>query len=132
MMRRLPIVALVSLALLTVGSVRGEEQPSAPPVLRLETGMHTAPIRAAAVDAGGRLMATASFDKTVRLWSLPGGKLLRVLRPAMGSGQEGELFAVAVSPDGRSVVTGGWTGFVWEKANSLYVFATGTCPAVRA
>src|ERR1700739_921486 len=126
MMRRLPIVALVSLALLTVGSVRGEEQPSAPPVLRLETGMHTAPIRAAAVDAGGRLLATASFDKTVRLWSLPSGELLRVLRPGIVAGREGELFAVAVSPDAHFVVTGGWTGFEWERANCLYVFETRT------
>jgi hypothetical protein len=131
MMRRLPIVALVALALFAAGSARGEERPSAPPVLRLETGMHTAPIRAAAVDAGGRLLATASFDKTVRLWSLPGGEPLRVLRPVIGSGQEGELFAVAVSPDGRFVVTGGWTGFEWEKANSLYVFETGTGQLVR-
>src|SRR6202043_4263476 len=51
--------------------------------------------------------------------------------PAIGSGQEGELFAVAVSPDGHFVVTGGWTGFEWEKANSLYVFETGTGELVR-
>src|SRR5260370_16812270 len=131
MMRRFPVFVLVRIALLRAGAARSEEQQSAAPVLRLETGMHTAPIRAAAVDAGGRLLATASFDKTVRLWSLPGGELLRVLRPAIGSGQEGELFAVAVSPEGRSVVTGGWTGFQWEKANSLYVFETRTGQLVR-
>src|SRR5215471_18666484 len=131
MIRRLPIVAIVVLAALSAGSARAEQQPSAPPVLRLETGMHTAPIRAAAVDAGGHLLATASFDKTVRLWALPGGEPLRILRPAIGSGQEGELFAVAVSPDGHFVVTGGWTGFEWEKANSLYVFETATGELVR-
>src|SRR6516165_7215605 len=131
MIRGLPIVAIVALAALATGSVRGEQQPSAPPVLRLETGMHTAPIRAAAVDAGGHLLATASFDKTVRLWSLPSGEPLKVLRPAIGSGAEGELFAVAVSPDGRLVVAGGWTGFEWERANSLYVFETGTGQLVR-
>src|SRR5260370_10964187 len=90
MMRRLPIVALVALALLAAGSARGEEQPSAPPVLRLETGMHTAPIRAAAVDTGGRPPATASFGKTVRLWSLPGGELFWVLRPALCPGPGGD------------------------------------------
>jgi hypothetical protein len=131
MSRELRILALVATGLLYAGLARGEEQPSAPPVLRFETGMHTAPIRAAAVDAGGRLLATASLDKTVRLWSLATGEQLRVLRPAIGSGAEGELFAVAVSPDGRFVVTGGWTGFEWEKANSLYVFETGTGQLVR-
>src|SRR6267378_3646505 len=127
----LRILALAMLGLLSPGLAQGEEQTSAPPVLRLETGMHTAPIRAAAVDAGGRLLATASFDKTVRIWSLATGEQLKVLRPAIGSGAEGELFAVAVSPDGRFVVTGGWTGFEWEKANSLYVFETATGQLVR-
>jgi hypothetical protein len=127
----LRILALATLGLLSPGLALGAEQMSAPPVLRLETGMHTAPIRAAAVDAGGHLLATASFDKTVRLWSLPTGEQLKVLRPAIGSGAEGELFAVAVSPDGRFVVAGGWTGFEWEKANSLYVFETGTGQLVR-
>ncbi len=125
------VAALMVAGLLTAGISHAEEQPSAPPVLRLETGMHTAPIRAAAVDAGGRLLATASFDKTVRLWSLATGEQLRVLRPAIGSGAEGELFAVAVSPDGHFVVTGGWTGFEWEKANSLYVFDAATGQLVR-
>src|ERR1700730_4909102 len=127
----LRILALSTLGLLSPGLALAEEQRSAPPVLRLETGMHTGPIRAAAVDAGGHLLATASFAKAVRLWSLPTGEELRVLRPAIGSGAEGELFAVAVSPDGRFVVAGGWTGFEWEKANSLYVFETGTGQLVR-
>ena len=54
----------------------------------------------------------------MRLWSLPSGEPLRVLRPAIGSGQKGELLAVA--PDGHFVVTGAWTGLslqnVWRTA----------------
>jgi hypothetical protein len=74
MIRRLPIFALLALALLVALSAQAQQQPSAPPVLRLETGMHTAPIRAAATDAVGHLLATAWFDKTVRLWSLATGE----------------------------------------------------------
>src|SRR5690242_1658107 len=125
------ILVLVALSLAMSGLARGQQQSSAPPVLRLETGMHTAPIRAAAVDASGRLLATASFDKTVRVWSLPDGELLRVLRPASGSGAEGELFAVAISPDGHFVAAAGWTGFEWEKSNSIYVFETATGQLIR-
>jgi WD40 repeat protein len=100
-------------------------------VLRLETGTHTAPIRAAASDAAGEMLATVSDDKTLRLWALPTGELIRVLRPQIGSGAEGELKAVALSPDAQYVVTGGWTGFAWEKANSLYVFETVSGRLVR-
>lgn len=127
----LRILLLAALVILKSAIAQGEQTPSVQPVLRLETGMHTAPIRAAAVDAGGQVLATASFDKTLRLWSLATGEQLRVLRPAIGSGSEGELFAVAVSPDGKLVIAGGWTGFEWERANSLYVFEVTTGQLVR-
>ena len=44
--------------------------------------MHTATIRRISLTADGRLMATASDDKTVRLWSLPDGKLRPHAAPA--------------------------------------------------
>jgi hypothetical protein len=58
--------------------------PDQDPVLRIETGMHVAVINRIGVDAQCRLAATGSDDKTVRLWSLPDGKLLRVLGRAIG------------------------------------------------
>jgi WD40 repeat protein len=118
--------AIIAVLLLATGSAPAERQSGLPSVLRIETGMHTAAIRAAAADAQGQMLATASDDKTLRLWSLSTGEPIHVLRPQIGHGAEGELKAVAVSPDGHFVVTGGWTGFEWEKANSLYVFETDT------
>src|SRR5260370_14516034 len=131
MMMVLRSIAIAALVLLSTAPPRAQEQSSPPPVLRLETGMHTAPIRAVAADAGGQILATFSDEKTLRLWALPTGEPIGVLRPQIGNGAEGELKAVALSPDGRFVVTGGWTGFEWEKANSLYVFETGTGQLVR-
>jgi WD40 repeat protein len=53
-------------------------------------------------------MATGSDDKTVRVWSLPEGRLLRTLRVPIGPGDGGKIYATTVSPDGRWVVAGGY------------------------
>ncbi len=45
------------------------------PVLVIDPGRHTAPIRDVGVDAAGRMAVTGSWDKTVRVWSLTDGKL---------------------------------------------------------
>jgi WD40 repeat protein len=126
MIRVLRSVLVMLLSLLPAGLAPAADRPSTTPLLKLDTGMHTLPIRTAAVDGEGRFLVTASLDKTARLWSLATGELIRVLRPAIGDGAEGKIYAVAMSPDGQFVVAGGFTGYAWEKANSLYVFEAGT------
>ncbi len=79
------------------------------PVLVVDPGMHTAPITSVAVDAAGCLAVTGSHDKTVRVWSLADGKLLRTIRMPAGPSHMGKAFAVAMSPDGEVVAAGGWT-----------------------
>ncbi|GFO55637.1 hypothetical protein GMSM_26440 [Geomonas sp. Red276] len=101
------------------------------PILRVETGMHTAMIKKIAVDAAGRWLVSASDDKTVRVWELTdqakGAAVMallpsRVLRPPIGAGNEGKIFAVAISPDGSTVVCGGWTGWDINRFASLHFF----------
>jgi predicted nucleotidyltransferase/WD40 repeat protein len=100
-----------------------KKQPSREPILRLETGMHTAAIRRIGVDAENRWLVTASYDKTVRVWELPEGRLVKVLRPPIGDGKEGMIYAVAISPDGRTIACGGWTGWEWgNKTITIYFF----------
>ena len=57
------------------------------PVLAIDPGRHTATIRRADVDAAGQTAVTGSHDKTVRLWSVADGKLLRTIRMPTGTGQ---------------------------------------------
>ena len=69
-----------------VAPAAAQSLPPQEPILRIDPGMHTALIQRVGADARCSLLATASYDKTVRLWQLPEGKLLRVLRPPIGHG----------------------------------------------
>ena len=97
-------------------------EPSRQPLLRIETGMHTAAIKSIGVDRAGRFLVTVSHDKTARLWELATGNLIRVLRVPIGEGNEGNLHAVAISPDGNTIAVGGWTGVDWDNQVCVYIF----------
>ncbi len=92
------------------------------PFLRLESGMHTAPIIRIDVDAAGRYLVTGSNDKTARIWDLRDGRLLRTLRVPLGAGNVGKVYAVALSPDGDTVAVGGWTGPKKRGGENIYFF----------
>ncbi len=97
-----------------------EETLSATPVLRIETGTHTARIFKMDSDRDNRFLVTGSEDKTVRVWELPSVRLLKVLRPPIGSENVGFIRAVAISPDGSSVACGGITK--GQKGYNIYIF----------
>jgi WD40 repeat protein len=121
------VVLLIGLApLLSQGTTFAQELPQQP-ILRIEAGMHTASIRRIGVDSENRYLVTGSYDKTVRVWELATGRLLQVLRPPVGQGNEGRIDAVAISPDGGTVACGGWTK-AGENSHNIYLFdrATGS------
>lgn len=112
----LPRSALVMLGL--IASCLWAEAPSSKPILRLETGTHLGKVSRIAADASGRWLATASEDKTLRIWDLRTRSLAQTLRVPIGNGDEGELYACAMSPDGGTIATGGWA----RDAAALYLF----------
>ena len=99
-------------------------EPPQRPFLRIEAGGHIGAIAHLAVDAAGHLLASAGYDKTIRLWSLPDGAERAVLRPPIGTAEEGEIYAVALTPDGRRLFAGGATCGQWDRTFCIYVFDT--------
>ncbi|HEX8124985.1 MAG TPA: caspase family protein [Allosphingosinicella sp.] len=81
----------------------------------LDPGVHAAPIRCAAIDADNRFVATGSYDRTVRLWNVDDGSLIRTIRLPQGPGNIGKVGAVAMSPDGAVIAAAGW--LQWSESN---------------
>jgi len=113
------------------------KEPPKEPILRIETGMHTETIMRISVDRENRLLATASKDKTVRIWDARTGALIRIIRPPIGEANEGNLHAVALAPDGKTVTVGGWTqfnqgsGVIAKDGFAIYIFDTHTGQMLR-
>lgn len=57
---------------------------------------HAKELAAVAISADGRWLASGSYDKTIKLWSLPSGDLARTL-----TGHKEVVGRLAFSPDGR-------------------------------
>lgn len=117
------------LVLWYLGSAQANE-PTTQPLLRLETGMHTAVIRRIATDAAGRWAVTASDDKTARIWDVASGEQVGILRVPQDEGNEGKLYAVAMSPDGMQIAVGGWTKSESE-TGTIYLFDRATQHLLR-
>lgn len=67
---------------------------------------HTAPIVALALSPDGATLASASWDRTIRLWSLAGGA------PRVLEGHSQNVNGVAFSADGRTLVSAGYDATV--------------------
>src|SRR5205085_7625683 len=79
------LVTKVALAQTTAQS----SEPSRQPMLRIETGMHTAVINRIGIDRENRYLVCRLLLEKKKVWELDSGKLPRILRPPVGEGNEG-------------------------------------------
>jgi COMPASS component SWD3 len=68
---------------------------------------HTAPVRTVAISPDGQSLASGGDDKTIRLWNLKTGQLLRTI-----TGHPDGIKSLVFSPDGKILVSSGDAGNV--------------------
>ncbi len=131
MIKKKYLALIAILFILSLSNISSSSEPPKEPILRIETGMHTAKIKHIAVDSENRYLVTGSLDKTIRVWELSTGRLLKTIRPPIGGVEEGMIYAVAISPDGDRIAAGGWTGYEWDRSISIYIFDRETGRLIR-
>ncbi len=70
---------------------------------------HSAPVNAVVINPQGNIIASASDDKTIKLWNLQTGEFIHTF-----FGHSATVDAVAISPDGRMMVSGSFDRKVIE------------------
>jgi WD40 repeat protein len=99
---------LVALFLLAAVPAAGSAQDHFnQPYLVPNTSGHTSLVNRLLFTPDGKQLVSVSSDKTIRVWDVGRGATVRVLRPPVGKGKEGELFAADLSPDGKTLAVGG-------------------------
>src|SRR5690348_7187058 len=79
------------LAFAVAGPVAFAQGVSEKPILVLDTGGHTDGIPGLVFSPQGKHLFSASRDKTIRMWDVETGAMLRVFRLPIGSGRAGIL-----------------------------------------
>lgn len=107
--------AVVLLLLLAAAASPAADKP----MLVLNPRGHADGIPGLAFTPDGKSLLSVSKDKTLRIWDLKSGDLEATLRVPIGPGRDGSLYALAVSPDGKTVAVGGFTPH--GKGHRLYL-----------
>jgi WD40 repeat protein len=93
-------------------------------ILKLDTKGHTALIKDIIVTKSGDIIS-ASDDKTIRVWDSVSGKEKRKILGQIGAGNQGKIYAIALSPNEEFLAVGGFINSGNGERIRIYNYKTG-------
>ena len=87
------VCSMIGLLLASAHFAFGAEEIAAParPILAIDAGGHTGWVSKLLVNGYHDQLISVCRDRTIRCWDLHSGKPLRVLRPPIGPGIQGQI-----------------------------------------
>lgn len=110
-----------------VNAVAAQESPR----LMLDTGGHMGPVSDVAFTPDGKYLVSAGHDKVIRVWDWQAGRTVRILRGEVGPGDEGRIFAMVISPDGRRLAVAGQMAPPGQKEQRIRIYDLATGELVQ-
>ncbi len=97
-----------------------DDKPPLPQFVRVTCAGHPAELSSVAFSPDGKQLATASFDRTVRLWEAATGKAVRTL-----AGHQDLVLSVSYRGDGKQIASGSAdkTARIWDPQTGKELFA---------
>jgi WD40 repeat protein len=78
------------------------------PRIVIDSKGHTARINNLHFSSDGNTIVSISEDKTIKVWNVESGKMIRKFESEMGDGPEGMFYASDLSPDGKLLAVAGY------------------------
>jgi WD40 repeat protein len=79
---------------------------------------HAASVRCVAISSDSQILASGSEDRTIKLWHLGSGNLIRTInwKGAFGEGEASWVTSIAISPNGQTLASSNLSHFVklWD------------------
>lgn len=136
----LACVALVALGAIvpSVGANEPNRQGDADrkAVFNVAADGNTSTVRGVAFGPDGKTIISAGYDKVIRIWDLGTAQTARYIEEPWPQGRAGEIYAIALSPDGKLLAVGGYMDTNCPSAACgnirLYEVASGALKGVLA
>ncbi|MGC2779496.1 MAG: hypothetical protein WA418_28050, partial [Bradyrhizobium sp.] len=134
LLQRLLLVCLVLIGAGAAGfgaPARAQDAPDDGPAFNVEA---TSVVRGVVFARDGNALISAGYDKAIRVWDLGATQHVRYIEEPWPQGRAGEIYAIALSPDGNLLAVGGYMDTSCPSAHCgdirLYDVASGALKGV--